>query len=127
MIVTTILERNIFMTWDEFRKQAKSVAGRTADKINHSASIAALQLKRSSAERKLSAAYEALGKASYKHFTEDSENDVQKVMSAVEAVQNIQKDIQLLKAQIEQLKKQGEEKAKQAESNEADAGNGADR
>lgn len=111
------------MTWDEFRKQAKSVAGRTADKINHSANVAALQLKRSSAERKLSAAYEALGKVAYKHFTEDSENDVQKVTAAVEAVQSIQKDIQMLKAQIEQLKKQAEEKAKQANAAEADAGN----
>lgn len=108
------------MTWDEFRKQVKNVAGRTADKINQSADIAALQLKRSSAERKLSAAYEALGKVAYKHFTEESENDVQKVTAAVEAVQNIQKEIQLLKAQIEQLKKQGEEKAKEeAEKKEA--------
>lgn len=106
------------MTWDEFRKQAKSVAGKTADKINQSANIAALQLKKSSAERKLSAAYEALGKVAYKHFTEDEENDVQKVTVAIETIQTIQKDIQLLKDQIEQLKKQGEEKAKQADNGE---------
>lgn len=101
------------MTWDEFRKQVKSVAGRTADKINQSADIAALQLKRSSAERKLSAAYEALGKVAYKHFTEENDNDVQKVTGAVEAVDNIQKEIKTLKAQIEALKKQSEEKAKE--------------
>ena len=110
------------MTWDEFRKQAKSVADKTADKINQSASIAALQLKKSSAERKLSAAYEALGKVAFKHFTEDAENDVQKVTAAVESIQNIQKEIQILKVQIEQLKKQAEEKAKQqAESKESSA------
>ena len=101
------------MTWDEFRKQVKSVAGRTADKINQSADIAALQLKRSSAERKLSAAYEALGKVAYKHFTEENDNDVQKVTGAVEAIDNIQKEIKTLKAQIEALKKQSEEKAKE--------------
>ena len=101
------------MTWDEFRKQVKNVAGRTADKINQSADIAALQLKRSSAERKLSAAYEALGKVAYKHFTEESDNDVQKVTAAVEAIDNIQKEIKALKAQIEVLKKQGEENAKE--------------
>ena len=101
------------MTWDEFRKQVKSVAGRTADKINQSADNAALQLKRSSAERKLSAAYEALGKVAYKHFTEENDNDIQKVTGAVEAIDNIQKEIKTLKAQIEALKKQSEEKAKE--------------
>lgn len=99
------------MTWNEFRNQAKNVAGRAADKINQSASIAGLQIKLSSAERRLSAAYEALGKIAYKHFTEEDNNDVQKVTTAVEAVQAIQKDILALKAQIEQLKKQNEEKA----------------
>ena len=109
------------MTWDEFRKQVKSVAGRTADKINQSADIAALQLKRSSAERKLSAAYEALGKVAYKHFTEENDNDVQKVTGAVEAIDNIQKEIKTLKAQIEALKKQSEEKAKEEVNQKAEA------
>lgn len=101
------------MTWDEFRKQAKSVAGKTADKINQTANIASLQLKRSSAERKLSAAYESLGKVAFKHFTEDTENDVQKVTAAVDTIKSIQKEIQTLKEQIDQLKKQNEEKAKE--------------
>ena len=103
-------ERNFTMTWNEFRNQAKNVAGRAADRINQSASIASLQLKLSSNERKLSAAYEALGKIAYKHFTEEQDTDVQKVTNAVEAVNAIQAEIKSLKAQIEQLKKQGEEK-----------------
>ena len=110
------------MTWDEFRKQVKNVAGRTADKINQSADIAALQLKRSSAERKLSAAYEALGKVAYKHFTEETENDVQKVTSAVEAVDSIQKEIKALKVQIDLLKKQNDEKAKEDTAQAENAG-----
>ena len=103
-------ERNFTMTWNEFRNQAKNVAGRAADRINQSASIASLQLKLSSNERKLSAAYEALGKIAYKHFTEEQDTDVQKVTNAVEAVNAIQAEIKSLKTQIEQLKKQGEEK-----------------
>ena len=98
------------MTWNEFRNQVKNVAGRAADKINQSADLATLQIKLSSAERKLSAAYEALGKIAYKHFTEENETDVQKVTAAVGAVQAIQDDIKNLKTQIEDLKKQSEEK-----------------
>ena len=99
------------MTWNEFRTQAKSVAGRAEEKIKQSASIATLQIKLTAAERKLSAAYEALGKVAYKHFTEESENDIQKVATAVGGVQAIQADIKSLKAQIEQLKKQEEKEA----------------
>lgn len=96
------------MTWNEFRNQAKNVAGRASDKINQSVNIASLQLKLASTERKLSAAYEALGKIAYKHFTEEQETDVNKVTAAVEAVQAIQADIKNLKAQIEILKKQND-------------------
>ena len=98
------------MTWNEFRNQVKNVAGRAADKINQSADLATLQIKLSSMERKLSGAYESLGKIAYKHFTEETENDVQKVTNAVGAVQAIQDDIKNLKTQIEELKKQNEEK-----------------
>ena len=111
---------NKIMTWNEFRKQVKSTAGKAADKINQAADIASLQIKLSSTERRLSAAYESLGKIAYKHFTEENENDVEKVTSAVGAVQAIQTDIKLLKAQIEQLKRQGEEK-KDADAAEQDA------
>lgn len=103
------------MTWNEFRNQAKSVAGRASDKINQSVNIASLQLKLSSTERKLSAAYESLGKISYKHFTEEQETDVNKVTNAVEAVQAIQAEIKNLKAQIEILKKQTEKEEKEAD------------
>ena len=120
------------MTWNEFRNQAKSVAGRAADKtktvaglaadktksvagrasdkINQSASLVSLQIKLSAAERKLSAAYEALGKIAYKHFTEEQDTDVQKVTTAVEALNVIQADIKGLKAQIELLKKTDDKK-----------------
>lgn len=108
------------MTWNEFRAQAKNVAGRAESKIKQSANIATLQIKLTSTERRLSAAYEALGKIAYKHFTEESENDVGKVTTAVENVQAIQLDIKSLKAQIEQLKKQDEAKEKAAEDNKTD-------
>ncbi|MBQ9760430.1 MAG: hypothetical protein IJW16_03670 [Clostridia bacterium] len=104
------------MTWNDFRKQVKSVSGKAADKINQAADIATLQIKLSSTERKLSAAYESLGKIAYKHFTEENDNDVEKVTHAVGAVQAIQLDIKTLKAQIEQLKKQNEEKKASADT-----------
>ena len=103
------------MTWNEFRAQAKNVAGRAESKIKQSASIASLQIKLTSTERRLSAAYEALGKISYKHFTEENDTDVAKVTAAVENVQAIQLEIKSLKAQIEQLKNQDETKEKTAE------------
>lgn len=106
------------MTWNEFRNQVKNVSGRAADKINQSVDIATLQIKLSSTERKLSAAYESLGKIAYKHFTEENENDVQKVTHAVGAVQAIQEDIKNLKSQIEELKKQAQEKKAEAEAAE---------
>ncbi len=99
-----------FMTWNEFRNQAKNVAGRASDKINQSVNIASLQIKLTSTERKLSAAYEALGKIAYKHFTEEQETDVSKVTAAVEKLQAIQAEIKNLKAQIEVLKKQNDNK-----------------
>ena len=109
------------MTWNEFRKQVKSVSGKAADKINQAADIATLQIKLSSCERKLSAAYEALGKIAYKHFTEETDNDVEKVMSAVGAVQAIQNDIKILKAQIEQLKKQNEKQTEEKKEEKTEA------
>ena len=120
------------MTWNEFRNQAKSVAGRAADKtksvagrasdkINQSASLVSLQIKLSAAERKLSAAYEALGKIAYKHFTEEQDTDVQKVATAVEALNVIQADIKGLKAQIELLKKNEAKEEKKEETAEEES------
>ena len=61
------------MNWDNVYEDLKSVAGRAADKLGQTASIATLQVKLSMAENKLVDAYAALGKVAYEHFTDDKD------------------------------------------------------
>ena len=53
------------MNWEEIYGGIRAFAGRAATKINHTADMAALQVKLSMAERKLEEAYASLGKASF--------------------------------------------------------------
>lgn len=93
------------MTWDEFCQKAKKTVAKTADKINQTADIAALQVKLSMSENKLDEAYTALGKIAYTHFAEE-ENQAEEVAKAMTAVDEAKKVVDDYKAQIAALKKE---------------------
>ena len=91
------------MSWDNFYDSFKRAAGIAADKINHTADLATLQVKLSLAEHKLNEAYAALGRVAYQHFASE-ESHVDAVTAAMTAVEDAQKVVDELNAQIENLK-----------------------
>ena len=102
------------MTWDEFCNGVKKAAGKAADKINQTADLATLQVKLTMAEHKLDDAYAELGRAAYRHFT-DENSSAELVSVMMKGVTEAQKAVDDLKAQIEALKAD-EEKAKNEET-----------
>lgn len=102
------------MTWDEFCNGVKKAAGRAADKINQTADLATLQVKLTMAEHKLDDAYAELGRAAYRHFT-DENSSAELVSVMMKGVTEAQKAVDDLKAQIEALKAD-EEKDKTEET-----------
>ncbi|MBQ9784423.1 MAG: hypothetical protein IJW29_02875 [Clostridia bacterium] len=59
------------MSWDTVYGDLKNLAGRAADKLGQTATLATLQVKLSMAEKTLEDAYAALGKVAYEHFTDE--------------------------------------------------------
>ncbi|MBQ8213689.1 MAG: hypothetical protein IJZ80_06740 [Clostridia bacterium] len=102
------------MTWDEFCNGVKKAAGKAADKINQTADLATLQVKLTMAEHKLDDAYAELGRAAYRHFT-DENSSAELVSVMMKGVAEAQKAVDDLKAQIEALK-EDTEKAKNEET-----------
>ena len=102
------------MTWDEFCNGEKIAAGKAADKINQTADLATLQVKLTMAEHKLDDAYAELGRAAYRHFT-DENSSAELVSVMMKGVTEAQKAVDDLKAQIEALKAD-EEKDKTEET-----------
>ena len=99
------------MTWDEFCSGVKKVAGQAADKINQTADLATLQVKMTMAEHKLNDAYAELGRAAYRHFT--NENSSAELVSVMMAdVTEAQKAVDELKSQIDALNKAEADKKK---------------
>lgn len=93
------------MNWDELYSRVKKAAEKTADQINYSTDLAALQLKATLAEQKLEKAYTALGKTAYQHFAGE-ENTAEAVAKAMLRVENEKRAVALLKRRIAALKKQ---------------------
>lgn len=93
------------MNWDELYSRVKKAAEKTADQINYSTDLAALQLKATLAEQKLEKAYTALGKTAYQHFAGEK-NTAEAVAKAMLRVENEKCAVALLKRRIAALKKQ---------------------
>ena len=97
------------MTWDEFCEKARRTVGKTADKINQTADLAALQMKLTILENKLSEAYEKLGKVAYAHFSDDDVDLTEKLSEKMANVETAIKNVEAMKAKIEQLKNKDQE------------------
>ena len=97
------------MTWDEFCVKAKKAVGKTADKINRTADIAALQIKLSTLESKASEAYERLGRVAYAHFSNENADLTEKLSKRMAEVEEALKGVAQMKAKIEQLKASDQE------------------
>ena len=97
------------MTWDEFCEKARRTVGKTADKINQTADLAALQMKLTILENKLSEAYEKLGKVASAHFSDDDVDLTEKLSEKMANVETAIKNVEAMKAKIEQLKNKDQE------------------
>ncbi len=91
------------MDWDNLYTGFKKFATRTADKINQTADIATLQVKLSMAEKEETAAYTALGRISYEHFTSD-EDHAEAVAQAVSAVNDAKLTVLQRRTELERAK-----------------------
>ncbi len=74
------------MTWEEFRQQARAVAGMAAEKISDVTDIAALRVRLATVEYQLKSAYAAFGKASYEHFTADDASSPEELAKQIEKI-----------------------------------------
>ena len=97
------------MMWDEFCTKAKRTVGKTAEKINRTADIAALQIKLSSLENKAADAYERLGKVAYAHLSNENADLTEKLAQRMAEVEEALQNVAQMKEKIEQLKKQDQE------------------
>lgn len=89
------------MTWEEFRAQARALAGMAAEKISDATDIAALRVRLATAEYQLKNAYAEFGKASYEHFTSDASSP-EELAKQVEKITLLRKEADALR---EALKK----------------------
>ncbi len=96
------------MTWDEFCNQARKTVGKTADKINRTADIAALQVKLSILENKASEAYERLGRVAYAHLSSENADLTEKLSKRMSEVNLALQEVAKMKEKIEALKKQNQ-------------------
>ena len=92
------------MDWNHVYGDIKRLAGVAVDKIEHTASLATLQVKLSLAEKELEEAYAALGKVSYEHFT-DEEDLSSLIADAVSVVNEKKKAVLDWKRQIAHARK----------------------
>ena len=99
----------VTMTWDEFCEKARKTVGKTAEKINRTADIAALQIKLTTLENKVSEAYERLGKVAYAYLSNENADLSEKLTQRMAEVDEALKNVAQMKAKIEQLKKQEQE------------------
>ena len=97
------------MSWENVYEDLKNAAGRAADKLGQTASIATLQVKLSMAENKLVDAYAALGKVAYEHFTDEKDLSA-RVAEEVSKVNDARAAVLSYKAQIADLQAQGSAK-----------------
>ena len=102
------------MNWEEIYGGIRAFAGRAATKINHTADMAALQVKLSMAERKLEEAYASLGKASFNHFVNDK-GDFDIISACITDVKDAMMEIRSIKKQIEELRERALEAEKEVE------------
>ncbi len=96
------------MDWDNLYSSFKKFANRTADRINHTADIATLQLKLSANEKNVEEAYAALGKIAYEHFTSDEDLSEQ-VARAVSAVNRAKLNVKQVEAELAEARERRDE------------------
>ncbi len=88
------------MTWDEFRQQARAVAGMAAEKISDATDLAAMRVRLATVEYQLKGAYAAFGKASYEHFTADGSSP-EELAKQVEQITLLRSKADALRAAIQ--------------------------
>lgn len=91
------------MTWEEFREGMRMAASLAAEKINQTMDLTALQIRVTSTEKKLTAAYADLGRVSYRHFTTE-ESHAEAVAAAVAAVTAAMREAEEAKARYAEAK-----------------------
>ncbi len=106
------------MDWDNLYSNFKKLANRTADKLNRTADIAALQVKLSMADKKLEEAYAALGHVSYEHFTGDDDRSEQ-VAKAVSGVNDALIEKKAVEHELNEARRRDEEAKAAAEAERA--------
>ncbi len=111
--------------WKEIKDTARRVAKGTVRKTEELAESATLQLKLTAAKSKRDAAYEKLGRLTYKQL-KNGENQAEAISKVVEEIDNAAADVERLKNKIEASKakkaqqKQERKEAKKEAEKQAD-------
>ena len=99
-------------TWNEFKESAKTTANKAIKKTSELADTASIHVKIKLSNARLSAAYEKLGKLTYKQLkTEESQTEA--ISEVIVTIDSIRADVKTLKIKLEEMKE-----AKKAETEE---------
>ena len=90
-------------TWNEFIEGAKNTANKAIKKTGEIADTASMHVKIKMAGARLSAAYEKLGRLTYKQLkTEESQAEA--ISETIATIDSIRADVKTLKIKLEEVK-----------------------
>ncbi len=90
-------------SWNELRSDVKDVASKAIKKTGELADTASVHLKIKMAGVRLSAAYEKLGKLTYKQLkTEESQAEA--ISETIAIIDSLRADVKTLKIKLEEMK-----------------------
>lgn len=90
-------------TWNEFKESAKTTANKAIKKTGELADTASIHVKIKLSNARLSAAYEKLGKLTYKQLkTEESQAEA--ISEVIATIDSIRADVKTLKIKLEEIK-----------------------
>ncbi len=96
-------------SWNEIKNDMGNLASKAIKKTGELADSASVAIKIKVEQVKLSSAYEALGKLTYKQL-KTSESQAEKISEAISLIDSLHENIRSLRQKAEELKKEREEK-----------------
>lgn len=92
------------MTWDEIYTRVAQTADKVAVKIHQTTDRAALEIKRTAQEKRLSDAYESLGKLFYQSLSDEEKKHDAEIADAVEQIAHAEAELEAIRIEIQKSK-----------------------
>lgn len=95
-------------SWNEIRDDVSRVANKAIKKTEELADSASVHIKLKLTEKKLSSAYERLGRLTYKQL-KSGESQAEKISEAIATVDSLRDELASYRKKLEEMKKESPE------------------